>query len=166
MNLWDIFFTMELFFAAILMGFVVSLILSYFFSFFSLKMDYELELEWAKKKKNENEQKKFEYFNNKIRVLFWGYFIVIILLAVVLLYSVIVFADITNQIKNNANIDENASFACLNTTTIINNYNLTVNQITNKNRNQELSIKELQYLMNRNRDIEIKNDLTWIVAQC
>lgn len=51
MNLWEIFFTMELFFAALALGLIVGLVTSYFFSFFSLKMGYELELKWAKQKK-------------------------------------------------------------------------------------------------------------------
>ncbi len=147
MNLWDIYFTMELFFAAIIFGLVVSLILSYFFSFFSLKQGYELELEWAKKVKNENAQNKYKYFINKIALPFWGYFIVIILFSGVLLYSFSVFADTTNQIKNTATIEENASCSCPNAT-IINNYNLTVNQITADNQHRELSIKELKYFMN------------------
>jgi predicted PurR-regulated permease PerM len=149
MNLWEIYFTMELFFAAILMGYVVSLVISYFFSFFSLKTEYELELEWVKREKNENEQKKFEYFNKRIAVPFWGYLIVIILFAFILAYSFIVFADITNKVKNIENVDGNASVACINNITIINNYNLTVNQITTGNQHQEISIKDLQYLMNR-----------------
>jgi hypothetical protein len=140
---------MELFFAALALGLIVSLVISYFFSLFSLKLDYGLELEWAKKEKNIDEQRKFEFFNKEISVAFWAYLIVIIILGCVLVYSFTAFADFTNKVKNTENVDENASIVCVSNTTIINNYNFTVNQIISGNQHQELSIKELQYLMNR-----------------
>ena len=147
MEAWDIFFTMELFFAALLIGFTVSLTISYFFSLFSLKLDYDLEYAWAKKEQNREEQERLTYKKNKIALPFWGYLVIIVLFFGILLYSFNVFADITNKVKNESNTNENVSCTCSNTTTI-NNYNLTVNQIAIKNQHQELSIKELQYLIN------------------
>jgi len=148
MQTWDIFFTMELFFGAVLIGLVVSLILSYFFSFFSLKTTYELEKEWAKKKNRRDDFEKFEYLNQRIAVLFWGYALVILLLIAVLLYSFVTFADITNKVKNTENFNDNTAVTCFNNTTVINNYNnFTINEISIKNDHKELSIKELQYLV-------------------
>ncbi len=150
MQTWDIFFTMELFFGAVLLGLVVSAILSYFFSFFSLKATYELEMEWAKKNSHREDLEKYEFLNKKIAVPFWGYAIVILLFTAVLLYSFTMFADIANKVKNNDNFNENALAICSNNSTIINNYNITVNEITIKDDHKEISIKELQYLVNRN----------------
>lgn len=99
------------------------------------------------RKKNVEEIKKFEFFNKEIAVAFWGYFVILLLLIGVLVYSFISFADLSNKVKSE-NIDANTS-GCVENTAIINNYNFTVNQIISRNTHQELSIKELQYSMKR-----------------
>lgn len=149
MEPWDIFFTVELFFAAVLIGMIVSLVVSYFFSFFSLKTEYELEIKWARLNDNKSDRDKFEFFNKSVSFYFWLYLIVILILIGILLYSFVTFAGVTNQLPNTKSVNQNTSVVCFNNTIQNNRYNVTVTQIIVNNKRPEFSIKELQDLISK-----------------
>jgi hypothetical protein len=147
-NLYDLNFNMKLFFAAILLGFIIGLLGSYFLSLWSLNLDYSWNYEWAinKKKKDYDEIERLEFLKKKSLCLLIVYALILVISFFVVFSCFEIFVNNTNQIQNSVNVEENVSCLCNNST--LNKYNLIINQITINKRHQEFSIKELEYLIN------------------